>query len=163
MTEVAGKKIEGPRELQLIVGGMNPGAKVEVKVLRDGQDKTFNVELAEMPTRELAANRAPAPKPDAEPDVLDGVTVADIDAQMRRDFNLPEELKGAVVTKVEPDSPSAEAGIKVGDVIQEVSRTPVTNAKEAVEMSEKVKKEKKVLLLVSTKGASRFVFVERKD
>jgi hypothetical protein len=32
-----------------------------------------------------------------------------------------------------------------------------------VELSEKLKKEKKVLLRVSTKGQSRFVVVERKE
>jgi hypothetical protein len=39
----------------------------------------------------------------------------------------------------------------------------VTTAKQAVDLSEKVKKEKKVLLRVSTKGSSRYVIVERKD
>jgi serine protease Do len=162
VTEVNGKKIEGPRELVLLVGAMNPGAKVDVKVLRDGQDKVLTAELVERTDRELASTSEPS-KPNAEPDVLDGVTVSDVDPQVRREFNLSDETKGAVVTKVEADSPCAEAGIKAGDVIQEIDRKPVANAKQAVEMSEKVKKEKKVLLLVSTKGAARFVMVERKD
>ena len=48
----------------------------------------------------------------------------------------------------------------VGDVIQEIEQTPVKNADDAVAMSEKLKKEKQVLLRVSTKGASRFVIVK---
>ena len=51
----------------------------------------------------------------------------------------------------------------MGDVILEANREPVTSAKQAVDLSEKLKKEKKVLLRVSTKGVSRYVVVERKD
>jgi serine protease Do len=163
VVEVDGRKVETARDLLLLVGALTPGTKVNVKVARDGDEKALVVELAERPAKDLAANTPPAKPESVDPDVLDGVEVADLDAQMRKQFNLPEELKGAVVTKLDPDSPCAEAGIRPGDVIQEVDRKPVANASEAVDMSEKVKKEKKVLLLVSSKGVSRFVFVERKD
>ena len=163
VVEVDGRKVETSRDLLLRVGALTPGTKVNVKVARDGDEKSLVVELGERPPKDLAANVPPAKPESADPDVLDGVEVADLDAQMRKQFNLPEELKGAVVTKLDPDSPCAEAGIRPGDVIQEVDRKPVANASEAVDMSEKVKKEKKVLLLVSSKGVSRFVFVERKD
>ena len=119
------------------------------------------MELAERPTGKGLAAAEPAKADD--PDVLDGVTVADIDAESRKRFELPESAKGVVVTEIDADSPSAEAGIKVGDVIYEANRDPITNSQQAVELSEKLKKEKKVLLRVSTKGQSRFVVVERKD
>ena len=48
-------------------------------------------------------------------------------------------------------------------MILEINREAVTTSKQAVELSEKLKKEKKVLLRVSTKGATRFVVVERKE
>jgi serine protease Do len=161
VTEVNGKKVEGPRELQLLIGGISPGTDVAVKLMRDGQEKTVNVKLAERPNKGLAANEQPD-KP-AEPDVLDGVTVGDIDKETSKKFGLTEDAKGVVVTEVEADSPCADAGIKVGDVIHEINREPVTSSKQAVDLSEKVKKEKKVLLRVSTKGNSRYVVVERKD
>jgi serine protease Do len=72
-------------------------------------------------------------------------------------------VTGVVITEIDADSPSAEAGIKVGDVIHEANREALTSSKQAVELSEKLKKEKKVLLRVSTKGQSRFVVVERKE
>jgi serine protease Do len=161
VTEVDGKKVEGPRELQLIVAAIAPGTKVNVKLLRDGQAKNVNVELAERPGNKVAANTPPEKSTD--PDVLDGVTVGDINGETRKKFELPENSKGVVITEIDPDSPSAEAGLKTGDVIYEINREPITSAKEAVDLSEKVKKEKKVLLRVSTKGNSRYVVVERKD
>jgi len=161
VVDVNGKKVEGPRELQLMVAGLLPGTKVDVKVIRDGKEKIFNIVLAERPGSRIAANEQPAKA--ADPDVLDGVTVGDIDADTRKKFDIPEGAKGVVVTEIDQDSPSAEAGLKPGDVIHEINREPVNTAKDAVDLSEKVKKEKKVLLRVSTKGNSRYVIVERKD
>jgi serine protease Do len=158
---VNGKKVEGPRELQLLVAGISPGTKVDVKLVRDGGEKTVNVELAERPTNRLAANEQP--EKSGDPDVLDGVTVGDINGETRKKFGLPEDASGVVITEVDPESPSAEAGLKAGDVIHEINREPINSAKQAVELSEKVKTEKKVLLRVSTKGSSRYVVVERKD
>jgi serine protease Do len=161
VTEVAGKKVEDPRELQLLIANLAPGSKADLKIMRDGKDQTFTVELAERPTGGGVAAAEPAKAED--PDVLDGVTVADIDVEARKRFDLPESVKGVVITEIAADSPSAEVGIKVGDVIHEANREPVTSSKQAVELSEKLKKEKKVLLRVSTKGQSRFVVVERKE
>ena len=75
---------------------------------------------------------------------------------------IPENAKGVVIVEVDPDSPSAAAGLRPGDVVHEIARKPVGSAKEAVELSEKLKSETKVLLRVSTRGASRYVVVERK-
>jgi serine protease Do len=161
VVSVNDKKIDGPRELQLLVAAIAPGTKVDVKLIRDGKEKTVNVLLGERPSNKIAANDQPESK--GEPDVLDGVTVGDINAETRKQFELPDSSKGVVITEIDPDSPSAEAGLKVGDVIHEINREPISSAKEAVDLSEKVKQEKKVLLRVSTKGSTRYVVVERKD
>ena len=161
VVEVDKKKVEGPRELQLLVAAIAPGTKVDVKVVRDGEAKIVNVELGERPSANVAANDQP--EKSGVPDVLDGVTVGDINAETRKQFELPENSKGVVITEIDPDSPSGEAGLKAGDVIHEINREPITSAKQAVDMSEKVKQEKKVLLRVSTKGSTRYVVVERKD
>lgn len=161
VVEVNGKKVDGPRELQLMVASIAPGTKVEVKLVRNGKNQNVTVELGERPAPKLAATDKPA-APD-EPDVLDGVTVGDIDAEARKKFGVPDDAKGVVITEIDPDSASADAGLKVGDVILEINREPIASSKQAVELSEKVKKDKKVLLRVSTKGSSRFVVVEHKD
>ncbi len=158
---VDGKKIEGPRELQLLIGSMSPGKKVELTVLRNGQEQKIPVELAERPG---SKDSAPALEQKSdEPDVLDGVTVSDIDADIRKEMEIPETTKGVVITQVDPDSPSAAAGLRRGDVILEINREPVTSADEAVKLSEKLKTEKKVVLRVSSRGTTRFVVVERKE
>ena len=158
---VDGKNVDGPRELQLLVAAKPPGSDVDVKFRRDGKDESVKVKLGERPqSKDLAQND---PAGSTEPDVLDGVTVADIDADIRKELDLPEGTKGVVVTQIDADSASYAAGIRKGDVLHEINREPVTTAKQAVDLSEKVKKDKKVLLRVSTKGTSRFVVVTPKE
>jgi serine protease Do len=156
---VNGKEVKSPRELQLLIGGMAPKAKVEVKLLREGQPKTVSVDLGERPGKGMVAKEEVE---NTDPDVLDGVTVADIDADARKEFNIPENTKGAVITQIDPDSASATAGLQRGDVVLEINRDPVSGSKQAVEMSEKLKKESKVLLRVLSKGGTRYVVVEKK-
>jgi serine protease Do len=159
VTTVDGKKVEGPSELRMTVSAMPPGRKVEVKYIRSGQEKSAQIELGEMPGTAVASTQPDKPASN-DPDVLDGVTVDNITPEAIKKFNIPENSKGVVVTEIEQDSPCYEAGLRVGDVIHEIEQTPVKNADDAVTLSEKVKKEKQVLLRVSTRGASRFVIVK---
>ena len=103
-----------------------------VKILRDGsgQDPRSHRERAARHARTLA--KADNDGND-DTGTLNGVGVADLDTQARQQFEVPADVKGAVVTEVEPDSAAAEAGLQPGDVIQEINRKPVKNAEEAVQ------------------------------
>ena len=90
---------------------------------------------------------------------LNGVTVSDLDQQTRQQLKVPENVKGVVVTEVQPDSPAAEAGLKPGDVIQEINRQPVKTAEEAVRLTENPK-DKITLLRVWSNGGSHYVVVD---
>ena len=154
------KPIADRRELMLLVAGKAPGTEVNVKLLRDGKEQSLKVKLGDRSDKDKIAKVEPA---SGDPDVLDGVTVADLDAETRKKYDVPASAKGAVVTQIDTDSASYAAGIREGDVIHEINREPVMTSKQAVDLSEKVKKDKKVLLRVSTKGASRFVVVTPKE
>src|SRR6266702_6774280 len=45
ITAVDGKKVNDPRELRLMVGSMAPGTKAHIEINREGQTKTFDVQL----------------------------------------------------------------------------------------------------------------------
>jgi serine protease Do len=128
-------------------------------LIRDKKPISVSVVLGEKPEAPVAA-AAPVPEPD--PDVLDGVTVADLNDATRQEFRIPSEVKGAVVTAVEPDSVAASTGIRPGDVIQEIKRRPISSADEAVKLSEELKRDKQVLLRVFSRGSSRMLVLESK-
>jgi serine protease Do len=157
ITEINGKPTKEPRALKLLVGEMAPGAKVNLKLLRDGKEKTLTVTLKEM--TDQIAGMIPGTQAEEEDDALNGVVVADLDAKTRNQFKLPADLKGAVITSVEPDSASYEAGLRPGDVILEINRKAVANAEEAVEASKNIKN-KRVLVRVWSNGGSRYIVVD---
>ena len=152
-----GKKVMDSRHLKLEVARTHPGESVPVKILRDGETKTLDVTVKELPGAEhLAKNESNHPD---DSGTLNGVSVGDIDSSARQQFDLPSTLKGVVVTEVDPSSPSAEAGLKPGDVILEINRKPVKTAEEAVQMTEKTT-DKTTLLRVWRDGGSRYVVVD---
>jgi serine protease Do len=112
-----------------------------VKLLRKGQSKTITVNLAELPAR-MAQNQNDRDNPEsgnARADALDGVTVADLDSNIRQQLRIPDDLRGALVTDVEQDSNSAEAGLQRGDVIVEINRQPVNDGNDAVKLGRQAK------------------------
>jgi serine protease Do len=155
--EFNGTRIADSRHLKLQVARTKPGDTVPVKVLRDGSTKTLNVKVRQLPgTEELASSDR---SPGSDEGTLNGVAVADIDGRARQELNLPASLKGAVVTEVAPDSAAAQAGLRPGDVIQEINRKQVTNAEQAVQMTQNTD-DKRSLLRVWRDGGSRFVVVD---
>ena len=95
-----------------------------------------------------------------ERELLDGVGVTDTDYRARREFELPEDVRGAVVTEVAADSPAGRAGLRPGDVIQEIDRRKVQNANEAIAASRELRGDR-VLLRVWSQGSRRYLVVER--
>ena len=165
ITAVNGKKISDARELRLMIGSMAPGTKVQIEVNREGQSKIFNVELAEMPPGEAEQGAETSPEESAQPEkatVFGGVAVADITDDIRTALNLSKDVKGAVIAEIDADSPAAKAGLREGDVIQEVNKQPVRNAKDLVAISKKLKPNEKILIRVWSQGRSGFVALEPK-
>jgi serine protease Do len=155
--EFNGKRVTDSRHLRLEVARTQPGETVPVKILRDGVTKTMDITVKELPGTEAIARSDSHGKDDNG--TLNGVSVSDLDARARREFNVPERVQGVVVTEVEPDSVAAEAGLKAGDVIQEINRKSVKSADEAVRMTEHPA-DKTSLLRIWREGGSHWVVVD---
>jgi serine protease Do len=158
IVEFDGKKVTDSRHLKLEVARVHPGQNIPVKVLRDGSNKTIQVAVREIPGAERLAKNDSQGKGD-DNGTLNGVTVGDLDRGARQQFDLPANIKGVVVTDVAPDSAAAEAGLKPGDVIQEINKKPVRTAEEAVKLTENTDN-KSTLLRVWRNGGSHFVVVD---
>ena len=155
--EYNGKNVVDSRRLRLAVGETKPGTTVPIKICRNGDTKTLDVTVQSLPgSEQVASNKTPS---GTDTGTLNGVGVADLDQQTRKDLNIPENIKGVVITEVQPDSASAEAGLKQGDVIEEINRHAVRNADEAVRMTEHPK-DKVTLLRIWSNGGSHFVVVD---
>src|SRR5436305_6265620 len=165
ITAVNGKRVNDPRELRLMIGSMAPGTKAQIEVNREGQTKTFDVQLGEMPASAADERAEASPEESAQPEkttVFGGVAVADITDDVRSALNLSKDLKGAVIADIDSDSPAGKAGLREGDVIQEVNKQPVKTAKDLVAISKKLKPNDKILIRVCSQGRSGFVALEPK-
>lgn len=155
--QVNGDQVIDGRHLKLEMARQVPGSNVSVKILRDGSTKTLDVTVKERPGSEEVA-KADTNDSDTT-DTLKGVAVGDLDLGARKELSVPAQIKGAVVTAVEPGSAAAEAGLKPGDVITEINRHPVKGADDAVKMTEHAK-DKKTLLHIWSENGSRYVVVD---
>jgi serine protease Do len=152
-----GKPVTDSRHLKIEVGQVAPGDTVALEVLRDGSAKTLKVRLAELPGSEQVANNDGSDSDKS--DTLQGVAVTDLDSQARQQFRIPEQVKGAVVTQVDPESAAAEAGLKPGDVIMEINRHEVASADDAVKLTEHAR-ERTTLLHVWSGNGSHYMVVD---
>ena len=154
--EFNGQKVKDMRQLRLMVSQTAPGKKVTLIIVREGKEKTLTATLGEMPRDVLARSgkAQPGERGESKADALDGVEVSDLDAEARREGDIPGNVRGVLVTKVDQDSNAAEAGLRAGDVINEINRQPVRGADEAVALSEKTKGDR-LLLRVWRGGEDR--------
>ena len=85
-------------------------------------------------------------------DALDGVTVQDLNQGVRQQLKVPGDIQGALVTDVDQDSNSAEAGLQRGDVIMEINRQPVGNSSDAVKLGRQAKGDQILLKIWRRQG-----------
>jgi serine protease Do len=158
ITALDGQPVDNASALSLGVGETAPGTKVTLDVLRDGKTEHIAATTASKPGANGGAENS-ASAAGEDQGVLNGVGVGDIDSSARRDLNLPERINGAVITSVDPESASARAGLREGDVIMEIDRHPVDSAKSAVDLSAAATN-KKTLVKLWSHGNTVYVVVD---
>lgn len=163
ITEINGKKAADSRHLRLMISQNAPGSKVTLTVLRDGKVKPVTAKLGELPGDDNESPRAISSTEKNEHDGLDGVEVDDVSSATRRENGIPAEIRGVLVSNVSPDSNAYEAGLRPGNVILEINRTPVTTAEAAVKLCDEAKGDSILLRVWSREGSvsgSRFMTVD---
>ena len=139
-----GKEVNMLNDLPRMVADRAVGEKVSIEVLRDGKDKkTFTATLAQSP--EDGENDG-GNDGEASSASLLGLQVEDITPNNARFYRLKEGSRGALV--VRSSGLAAEYGIRPGDLIQQVDKTPVTNAASFSRAVKRLKKGQVVRLLV---------------
>jgi serine protease Do len=137
--EFDGKEVADSKDLPRMVASTPVGKTVTIKLSRNGKILERQVKVGEMEEKGEVA-KAPSHK-------SLGITVQDLTPEIAKGLDLKKET-GVVVTHVEPGSPASVAGIRTGDVIQEVNRKPVKSAEEFAEKIEKAKEQESILLLI---------------
>ena len=151
--ELNGKPVADANELRMSVSMMAPGTAVNLKVLREGADRNLTVTLGELPTEQASAEKGSSEN-NSE---LSGISVQNLNANLAQQLGVPAGASGVVVTKVDPSSAAADAGLQRGDVIQEVNRKPIHNTSDFAAAMRNAKDQ--TLLLVNRQGNTIYVAV----
>jgi serine protease Do len=138
ITAVDGKPVTTPQDLRFTIASKLPGAKVELKILRDGKERTVKVELGNLAGAESMA------------ELLPGVTTKPLDDELRRQMGAPRDLSGLVITELSENSPYASR-LAPGMVVVEINREPVADLEQARELL----KPGRNLLIVYVRGMFR--------
>lgn len=152
LLELNGKVITSANHLRMSVSMMAPGANVKLKLLRNGDERETTVKLAEMPTETAKLN---SNDEGGGSQTLDGVEVSPLNPQIAEQLGLPASTTGVVVSDVDPSSKMADAGLRRGDVIQEVNHQPVKSVSEFQNALKKSGDDP--LLLVNRGGQTLFI------
>jgi serine protease Do len=158
VVEYEGKAITGFSDLPKMVAVTAPGTKVSLKVIRNGSEKTFHVKLGLLPDEEATAGGGGG---GGETGLELGLELQEITPDLARSHDLPAD-KGLIVTGIAPDGSAAEAGIRAGDIIQEINQNPIETVKEFQNAVRSAPTGSTLLFRVKRQDGSLFIPVEKK-
>jgi serine protease Do len=157
--EFNGKKITDVGNLRNLVAQSKVGAEVPVTVLRAGKEYAIKVLIVELP-RDVSDGIPGSPPDESEYDVLAGLTVMDLTREIARQLGLHKDDKGVVVVRVEAGSAVEEAGMRKGDVIQELDRQKVEGLNDYNKIVSGIRPGNSVLLFVNRGGKKFYVTIK---
>jgi serine protease Do len=166
VTALGGKSVKDPRELQTVVTTLPLHKPVDVTVLRDGKAMVVPVTIEEQPEdygTTAVIPRSGEPSTEKESLSIDkfGIEARDLTPEIAGQLKYKESESGALITKVEPGSVAAEAGLIRGLLVTKVDKKAVNSAAALKDRLEKASLEKGVLLQVeSPRGGINYVILK---
>jgi serine protease Do len=151
--EFDGKSIDEMSELPRMVAETPVGRKADVKVIRDGKEKTFNLVVGELPEEVPERGAAEAERVDL------GLSVTEVTPEIAEQLDL-DEVRGVVVSSVEPGSPADEGGLRRGDVIREINRKRVDTLDAYYRQIDGIEKGENILILIQRGRNSLYVVIK---
>jgi serine protease Do len=140
---VNNRPVTPDESLAYIVSGLKVGTRVPVELIRAGQRRSVTITIGERPTEEELAklNGVEEETPVTEPSDQEqssgqrstrqslGLTVQTLTPEIARSLRLTDaNVRGVVVSSVDPSSDAAAEGLQAGDIIlsinQRATRTP---------------------------------------
>lgn len=145
-----GEAVKDMEDLPKIVAATTPNSVVDVEVIREGSKKTLQVTIEVLKDQAMSVAKAADPL---------GMQVQDITKELAQSLQL-EDTEGVLVSDVAPGGSAAESGIRRGDVIAEMNRTPVNNMQDYQRLLGSVEKGASVLFLVKRGGTTIYIAVK---
>ncbi len=106
------------------------GSSLTIDLVRDGENKTVTAQVIEQPADIVARlNRnkvAPDPTVGPQSALFAGIEVQNLTPRLRTEANVPPNVNGVIVTRVDPSSAVSQE-LRPGDVIEQINRQPIAS------------------------------------
>jgi serine protease Do len=130
-----GHDVKSFTDLRRLVSQTDLNKKVDLEIVRAGKSMTVSTQIKEQPAGYLSGQIAPRqtpvqPNPDDQENEnsssgLGGIQVGELTPALARQLDLPNGIRGVVVTGADPASVGAD--LQKGDVIEQVNQQPVNS------------------------------------
>jgi serine protease Do len=156
-----GHDIDKLHDLPRVVAETKINSTVDLTVWRNGSNEQLQASVGKMPTdkQEVASKSQDDEQVGPEKSSALGLQLGQLDNATRKQLGLKGEVKGVVVTQVEPDSPAADLGVQPGDVIVAINQQAVASPRDAAKRLRQAqqKGDKHLLLLLNRHGVNEYV------
>jgi serine protease Do len=161
-----GKDVKEMRDLPRIVADTPVGKEVDVVVVRKGKEQTLKVTIGRLKedkkVAEVDTKKDAVPPQKSVVQKTLGLELSSLTEDVRKKFRIRDDIKGVVVTGVDPGAASdaPDKHLAAGDVIVEVQYQGVGNPVDLQKRIDDLKSQGKkvaVLLVSNADGETRFV------
>ena len=146
-------KIRDSSELPRMVATLPPGTAATIEIMREGNILTVPVVLGTLQEDDAQAEAAVKP---SEVEASLGLRVEPITSDIASSLKL-NNTDGVVISGVEAGGPAAEAGLRRGDVVREINRSPIHDLDDYEAATTNLKPDTAVLMLVERRGNNHYV------
>ena len=124
ITAINGEHVNDSNELRNRIALAGPDADVELTIVRNGKVQKVATTLAALASAKAAESIANA----GGGEDTAGLVVEPLTPERARELRLEADASGLLVRQVQPDGRAAEAGLRAGDIIQQVDGKTVRSA-----------------------------------
>ncbi|MGE0040873.1 MAG: DegQ family serine endoprotease [Vicinamibacterales bacterium] len=147
-----GHSVADSNALRNEVASSTPGSAIAIDVLRDGKTRQLKATLEELETESAPG----APGEERHGHARFGMTVQPVTPEIANQLDLPRTQKGLVITDVDPSGEAASAGLRPGDVIEQVNGKAIDSPDE-LRAALDAATDKPAMVLISRDGTTVFV------
>lgn len=142
-----GDKVSEPADLFGFLAAANPGKKVEVRYVRDGRERVTPLTVGD---RFAVFNKGSSTEvglEDSTEDIGLGLRAQEFTPRLKQQYGLT--APGLLVRGVVSGSVADEAGLRSGDILMEVNKTPVSVPRQLYLLASRLKSGMDVLFFVN--------------
>lgn len=148
-----GQPIVMSADLPHLVGGLKPGTKIDLGIVRDGNRKNLSLSIGALPEDgEELAGAGESSGAERSSNRL-GVLVAGLSEEQQKAL----DIKGGVVIREIQNGPAALMGLRPGDVITHLNNQAIDSVQTFAKIAKELPKNRSVSMRVLRQGRASFI------